>query len=104
MTRCLLQSLQELVDTAIQSEAPYQPQLILAPNWLTGAGDDPREVWRALKIMGRLTYQHLASPEPHLDPSKHALLAWCNTLTMWSTSKTLDMWWRHLNELQIVSD
>ena len=47
-----LQTLQELVDTAVQSEAPHTPQLVINPNWLTGAGTDPQEVWRALQSLG----------------------------------------------------
>ena len=47
-----LQSLQELVDTAVQSEAPHQPQLIISPHWLTGAGTDSQEVWQALQSIG----------------------------------------------------
>lgn len=47
-----VQSLQELVDTAIQSESPHQPQLVISPNWLTGAGTDSQEVWRALQSLG----------------------------------------------------
>lgn len=49
-----VQSLQELVDTAIQSESPHQPQLVISPNWLTGAGTDSQEVWRALQSLGAL--------------------------------------------------
>ena len=49
-----MQTLQDLVNTAIQSEAPHQPQLVISPNWLTGAGTDPQEVWRALQSLGML--------------------------------------------------
>lgn len=47
-----MQTLQELVDTAIQSESPHQPQLVISPSWLTGAGRNPEEVWRALLTLG----------------------------------------------------
>lgn len=50
----LTQTLQELVDTAIQSDAPHHHQLVLAPSWLTGAGDNPQEVWVALQTLGEL--------------------------------------------------
>ena len=52
---CVMQTLQDLVNTAIQSEAPHQPQLVISPNWLTGAGTDPQEVWRALQSLGMLS-------------------------------------------------
>ncbi|KAL0042877.1 hypothetical protein WJX79_002164, partial [Trebouxia sp. C0005] len=48
------QTLQELVNTAVQSEAPHPPQLVINPNWLTGAGTDSQEVWRALHSLGSL--------------------------------------------------
>lgn len=67
MSVSTLQTLQELVDTAIQSEAPHQPQLIVTPNWLTGAGSDSQEVWRALQTLGMLSvllhlHQTISSP------------------------------------------
>lgn len=49
-----MQTLQELVDAAIQSDAPHHHQLVLAPSWLTGAGSDPQEVWLALQTLGKL--------------------------------------------------
>ncbi len=49
---CLVQTLQELVNTGVQSEAPHRPQLVINPNWLTGAGTDSQEVWRALQSLG----------------------------------------------------
>ena len=48
-----MQTLQELVDAAIQSDAPHHHQLVLAPSWLTGAGRDPQEVWLALETLGK---------------------------------------------------
>ncbi len=53
---CWLQTLQELVNTGVQSEAPHQPQLVINPNWLTGAGTDSQEVWRALQSLGNISY------------------------------------------------
>ncbi|KAL3153383.1 hypothetical protein ABBQ38_011722 [Trebouxia sp. C0009 RCD-2024] len=75
----LQESLQELVDTAIQSESPHQPQLVISPNWLTGAGTDPQEVWRALQSLGSLQgvisklgkhiCQHVLTPLLKLHPN-----------------------------------
>ncbi|DBA76382.1 TPA: hypothetical protein ACH3X1_010090 [Trebouxia sp. C0004] len=48
------QMLQDLVNTAVQSEAPHRPQLVINPTWLTGAGTDSQEVWRALQSLGSL--------------------------------------------------
>lgn len=55
-----MQTLQELVDTAIQSESPHQPQLVISPSWLTGAGSNPEEVWRALLTLGNVPSQAAA--------------------------------------------
>ena len=52
----LVQTLQELVNTGVQSEAPHRPQLVINPNWLTGAGTDSQEVWRALQSLGNISY------------------------------------------------
>lgn len=74
----LQESLQELVDTAVQSESPHQPQLVISPNWLTGAGTDPQEVWQALQSLGSLQEvisklakhicQHVLTPLLRLHP------------------------------------
>ena len=74
-----MQSLQELVDTAIQSESPQRPQLVISPNWLTGAGTDSQEVWSALQSLGmhsssalKHARQHAMQCDHHIHSTTHA--------------------------------
>lgn len=75
----LLQTLQELVDAAIQSDAPHHHQLVLAPSWLTGARDNPQEVWLALQTLGEagtpiLWLQCMLHARTHFSSTLRAVL------------------------------
>lgn len=48
----LQQRLEDLVHEAVHSNAPAPPHLVISPAWLTGAGTNALEVWKALQILG----------------------------------------------------